>query len=273
MPEVPVYSIPQTPSVPLLVGSSTPTRREWIRFWNSLFANVGGGKGNVVLANAENEWTAPQTFDEGDLIASNVTLLGSTSGTTILQAQAISGDTTITFPAETDTVALLDATQSFENKTLNGNDNTIGGEQLVGTATNDSASAGNVGELISSSIPSGSAVGLTTATPTDITHVALTAGDWDVWGNIVFSPAGTTTISAISGWLSGTSATVPTLPNAGAYTSLALTFTTGAVQSIPAGAMRVSVPSAGADVYLSCQASFGVSTMSAYGFIGARRRR
>src|SRR6185312_14765343 len=72
---------------------------------------------------------------------------------------------------------------------------TINKGQLPGTTTNDNASSGNVGQLISSNIVSGSSVSLTTATPLDITTISLTAGDWDVQGNCTSNPAGSTTTS------------------------------------------------------------------------------
>lgn len=49
-----------------------------------------------------------------------VTFSGSTSGTTLLQANATAGSTTITMPAATDTMAVLAASQAFTNKTYNG---------------------------------------------------------------------------------------------------------------------------------------------------------
>ena len=55
--------------------------------------------------------------------------------------------------------------------------------QIVGTATNDNASAGNVGQYIES-VGSGN-VG-TTDQHYDATSISLTAGDWDVTGLIVY---------------------------------------------------------------------------------------
>src|SRR4029077_4886616 len=54
------------------------------------------------------------------------------------------------------------------------------GDQLLGTATNDNATAGNVGEYIESVIPAGAAIAITSATNTNLTSISLTAGDWDV---------------------------------------------------------------------------------------------
>lgn len=62
---------------------------------------------------------------------------------------------------------------------------TITPGQIVGTATNDNAAAGNVGEYVESVF---SAVNATTSTNWgDATSISLTAGDWDVDLNILLS--------------------------------------------------------------------------------------
>lgn len=146
-------------------------------------------------------------------------------------------------------------------------------DQIPGSATNDSATAGNVGELLSTVVLVGAAVGLTTGVPADLASLALTAGDWDVWGSVWFHPGASTTMSSLAGWINTASATQPTAPAGGASASLALGFTTGAEQGFPIGALRVSVPALGETVYLSALASFGVSTLAGYGGLWARRRR
>ena len=146
--------------------------------------------------------------------------------------------------------------------------------QLIaqGTATNDNAAASDIGELISSTVLFGSAVAVTSSTATDITSLALTAGDWDVWGTVVTAPAGGTTTSVTSGWISQTSATFPTLPNSGAMAVLSVSTPAGASNAIPVGTVRISL-AAPTSIFLSCFLTFAVSTMGAYGYIGARRRR
>jgi hypothetical protein len=65
---------------------------------------------------------------------------------------------------------------------------------IKGTTTNDSAAAGNVGELIEAT---GNA---TTQGPTSITSISLTAGDWQIWGGISYNGAtgGTNILVGIS---------------------------------------------------------------------------
>lgn len=146
--------------------------------------------------------------------------------------------------------------------------------EYPGTPTNDTAAAGNIGEYISSQVGSGSAVSLSTGTSADITSIILTPGDWDVWGNLTTAPAGTTTQSDIKGWINTVSATDPTPPNQGCYAEIQTSIAAGLSQTLSTGMMRVSVPTGGPQtVYLSTTVAFATSTLSAYGFLGARRRR
>ena len=143
---------------------------------------------------------------------------------------------------------------------------------VLGVNTNSNAAAGTVGEFISATVPSGSAVALGSGVPSNVTTISLTAGDWDVWANVVFDAAPTTTITVESGGISLTSVTLPTPPATGAYFSLSAAFATGGDNAFPVGTTRLSVASTTL-VFLVVNATFAVSTLSAYGFLGARRRR
>lgn len=142
----------------------------------------------------------------------------------------------------------------------------------LGTTTNDNAPAGFVGEYISSSIPNGSAVSLTSGTQTNITSVSLTAGDWDCSGEVDFYPAGTTTVSQLQTGIGTTSATLPTRPAGGGLAIFQATLTTGQWQDVPISVVRESLATT-TTVYLVAVGGFGTSTMTAGGFIGCRRMR
>ncbi|WP_250533990.1 hypothetical protein [Caballeronia sp. AZ10_KS36] len=138
---------------------------------------------------------------------------------------------------------------------------------IVGTATNDNAAAGSVGEYVSNSA---TGVALTSGTAANITSVSLTAGDWDVSGTISFVPAGTTVPSAFN---CGTSTTSATLGALGTQTfSASSAFPAGSAQGLAAPTQRISV-SATTTVYLVGSSAFTTSTMTANGFIRARRVR
>lgn len=145
-----------------------------------------------------------------------------------------------------------------------------GGISVQGTNTNDSAAAGNVGEYIESVVAQGSAVALTTNTGANITSISLTAGDWNVFGDIGFSPAGGATLTRMLGGVNSVSATTPTRPAGGVFDFLGISTTSGWCS--PVGVSRVSI-SATTTYYLTALAVFGSGTCGAYGIIAARRAR
>ena len=201
------------------------------------------------------------------LVVNNGMTLAATPGATI----TFQGTDTYVGRATTDTLTNKMFNSAATGNTLQVSGVTVSRGQFPGTSTSDNATAGNVGELIESSIASGSAVSMTTATPANITSISLTAGDWDVWGNVWITLNGGTTTTQLIGAINTTSATLPTAPGAGAYTQLN-TGTVGQPWGWPAGQRRISI-SGTTTVYLVGQASFSGSTLSMYGYIGARRVR
>lgn len=161
---------------------------------------------------------------------------------------------------------------------LRGIDNVLAnfniGNKSLGTTTNDNAAAGHVGEYVSSSVLQGSQISITSGTYTNITSISLTAGDWDVRGDVTFNPAVTTIIGSILSTINTVSATPPTIGAEGSYAFIGPSggFITGSSQSLPTGTSRISIAST-TTVYLIGRATFTISTCSAFGFIGARRVR
>lgn len=145
---------------------------------------------------------------------------------------------------------------------------TINQPNIVGTTTNDNAAAGSVGEFVSSVIAAGAAVACTNNVDRNVTSISLTAGDWDVWGNVSMIASGAFGI----GWAWG-STTSATQPDASLYAGLL--FNAGSA----AGVAGITVPPFRASlagtttVYLSVRARFSAGTVSACGGIYARRRR
>lgn len=139
--------------------------------------------------------------------------------------------------------------------------NSVAG-QIPGTPLAALAGLGIVGEYVSSQIASGSAVALTTTVAADITSISLTPGDWDIWGTIATNAA----VTSATGWISAASTTDPGAPNAGAYAAWGAQTLTA-----PIGRMALAV-SVTTTIRLSIKAVFGGS-VSAFGFIGARRAR
>lgn len=141
--------------------------------------------------------------------------------------------------------------------------------QLPGEPSTGSASAGNVGELITNT---GSAVSLSNGVAKDVTTVSLTAGDWYCWGNVTFTPAGSTTTSYTAGWISTTANTEPAFPNSGAYAFNRATLAAGLNQALAVGNIRLSL-SGTTTVSLGITQAFATSTSTGGGFLGCERRR
>lgn len=142
---------------------------------------------------------------------------------------------------------------------------------IVGNTTGSSVSAGSIGESVSSNIPQGSAVPLTSNTQTNITSITLTAGDWDVWGNVVTAPAGTTIQNSTLAAISTVSATIGTPPLSGGIAQYPMLLNTGAAIEFTVGPRQINV-STSTTVFLVILSTFSTSTNSAYGFLIARRR-
>jgi hypothetical protein len=145
---------------------------------------------------------------------------------------------------------------------------------IVTTATNDDAAAGKIGEYLSQDVLVGSAVSMTSGSAITIASISLTAGDWTVHGGIVFVPAASTVVSRLISAISPTTnAFGYSNPAGGGMNSFAASFVTGTPNHVlSSGTRRVSLAST-TTIYLVGFASFTTSTMTAYGFIGARRER
>jgi hypothetical protein len=147
--------------------------------------------------------------------------------------------------------------------------------QIPGSATNDSASAGNIGEYTTLSLSLASAILLSSNTGTAVLGLALSAGDWDVSGAVVYHGQTITVFTLANAGINAAAAS--TLPGivSGAQTQLGLgAGLSGAAGdlAVTVGPSRVSLAVAGT-AYLVGQATFSVSTASVYGVIQARRRR
>lgn len=149
-----------------------------------------------------------------------------------------------------------------------GNHSFAGPLTFKGTQTNDNAATGYVGEYVSSTVTSGSAVTLTNATTANVTSISLTAGDWDVSGVVYFTGGEVTGTRAYAG-ISSTSASIPATGDFALNTVMP----TGAADvSQTAPTVRKSLSST-TTIYLVTEVSFTVGTPKAYGTIRARRVR
>lgn len=140
---------------------------------------------------------------------------------------------------------------------------------IRGETSTGSASAGNIGEYISSTVASGSAVPLVNNTGKTITSISLTAGDWDIDFDVTFILTGVTATILWSSF--STTDNVADLSD-GVYVidqTLALTAASG-YRSHSKSTTRLSLAST-TTIYLVAFSSFTLGTETAFGQIRARR--
>jgi hypothetical protein len=140
---------------------------------------------------------------------------------------------------------------------------------FISQTSNGNAPAGGLGEYASSLVALGSAIALTTATVSNVTSISLTAGDWDVRGNVNYSEGGVT-VTEIVGGVTSTPATIPT-DGSEVYSGAGVgVIGLSAKDSVTLPSKRLSL-SGTTTIYLVAKATFSVGTVSAYGSITARR--
>lgn len=138
---------------------------------------------------------------------------------------------------------------------------------LVGTATNDNATAGYLGEFISAS-----ATGVSvSAVVANITSVSLTAGDWDVCGVIGYTSTGGAAATSFSAGITTTSATLPAFSTGGLIETSAA-FSANLGNNLPFSPVRFSLAGT-TTIYMVGAATFSGGTITGSGYLRARRVR
>lgn len=152
---------------------------------------------------------------------------------------------------------------------------TTGG--LVGTTTNDNTTAGNVGEYKSTIVLVGAPVNLSSSGTVNVCVLSLTAGDWDVWGELWTGGPTGTSISTLQGFITTSSTTQVTTPGDATsmnFASQTAPFVVGTnnIPVLPIAPCRITMAGT-ANVYLECFSIFTVHTATGWGKIAARRVR
>lgn len=155
--------------------------------------------------------------------------------------------------------------------------NALASSVISGTTTNDSAPTGGIGQFVTATVASGSAVSLSNGAGTNVTSISVTAGDWDISGTVDIILAGATgTLS--QGGISLTTATLPSQAGGSGLGTDGLTLIPLSVAAF-SNTVSVTIPpvrllvAATTTVYLVAQQAFTVGTATAYGTIRARRVR
>jgi len=145
---------------------------------------------------------------------------------------------------------------------------------ILGTTTNDNADTGSIGEHFSAVRLSTDALILTSTLPGNVAQFTLGAGDWDLWGHVVYLTGGATKIITSLAWMSTTSLTVPSDPSeynstnngSGGVTPIA------GSHGLDAPYIRLSL-AVSTQVFLGGGGTFSNGSMAACGSMSARRAR
>ena len=146
-----------------------------------------------------------------------------------------------------------------------------GGVYVQGKSNGSASPTGYIGEILSTTVATGSAVALTTATTANVASVSLTAGQWEVCGMVNTKPASGTTTTAVTFAIGPTSATLPTQGISSPITSI------NAISPAADQTFALSIPPATINIsatttyYLLANVAFATSTMGAFGWIKAVR--
>lgn len=125
-----------------------------------------------------------------------------------------------------------------------------------------------VGSVLSSSIATGSAVALTTATAANVTSVTLTPGVWSINGVIIFKPASATS-SVFEGTIGTVTATMSTtVPQFTSFTYAAVTSSALLTQQMPTQTVTITTNTT---YFLVAKQTFSAGTSAAYGDLRAVR--
>jgi hypothetical protein len=141
----------------------------------------------------------------------------------------------------------------------------------AGTATNDNAAAGQIGEYQGVQRLSTNGVTLTTGVDAVLTSFVLTPGDWDVWGSVGFTLTNNNS-TQLGAWINPTGTVSPPVDHMGgnAYEPISNNVNGRAV--LPVTHMRISIASS-TTITLGTNTVFSGGTHVAWGKLMARRVR
>ncbi len=250
---------PSTNTVPVVTGSNTVTYEQ---IPTAAIANNAVTAAQIANNTITNTQLATNTVNNASFRQSAGLSVVGVTGTVTANVADITGTTRQVLGVNTAGTSLAFAQPQ--------------GDQLKGTITNDSASAGNVGEFISSTVAFGTPVALSSNVGANVTSISLTAGDWDVSGQLGFTGATSTTVSSLGGSFTTTTGLVST--SAQAFVNLVYsgspTLFNGGFNSVSMAmpTTRISLTTT-TTIFFTASSVFGASTCSAYGYIGARRAR
>jgi hypothetical protein len=239
----------------LIVNNSTGIVTVKSSGLNNIIA-IQGGTNSLVTCIATGGTTASDWNAEGLSGVAGVDSITGTANQVI--ASNPTGAVVLSLPQS------IGTTSDVEYGSVAFSDNTKG---ILGTTTNDAADAGYVGEVIFSQVLDGSPVSLVNSVPKNITSISLTAGDWDVYGNVLITPTVGNSLQYV-----GISTTTNTLPDGSLTGGVDFATFSLLASGYVAPTQRLSL-AAPTTVYLVAVANFSAGTSVASGTIYGRRAR
>lgn len=250
---------------PVSTGPTTPPT------WGNITASgLVAQAANTVVANVTGSSAAPDAFAMPSCSGSNNALRYTTStGFTCASGVALTASGLNQFAATTSAQLLgVISDETGSGSLVFGSGPTINQPKIVGVTTNTAAAAGNVGEYPTPGV--GTAVALSSATPANCTSISLTAGDWDVYGSIMFTGNATTSTSVRMAGINTVSATLPAAPDLGEFYFGSSSINESISVAIPQTRQLLASTTT---VYLVAQATFTTSNETATCKLQARRRQ
>jgi hypothetical protein len=265
------------------VNSGTANQLAYYATSGTAVSGLTSGNNGILVTSGAGVPSIATTFGQGLAVASSQLSVGAANNIPFNTTKGIqdnNGNSLLLFTVTASAVNYINITNNSATNTptiaatgtdtnvlltLNGKGNS--GCSIQGTTAGGNAAAGYVGELISSRIAFASAVNIGTGGATNLTSISLTAGDWDIFGNVTFDASGLNMLNN-KAWISATSATVP---DQSLYV----------VANVNAGAqdLGLCVPYVRASIsstttyYISAYVVFGAGSATICGGIYARRVR
>jgi len=204
-------------------ATSAAAARTNLGLGTAAVANTGTSGATVPLLNAANTWSLAQTFSVRPTF----------NGATPWDSANLNFATP---PAIGGTTPAAGAFTTLSATGLITPSSTVG---IKGTATNDSAQAGSIGEYLTGTT---TATSLTSLTNTNAAAVALAAGDYDASCVATFKPAGG---AVPTGFVVGMNNVSATLGPAGSNIFNQFTYPANANQTVTSPVWRISLSASG----------------------------
>lgn len=216
---------------------------------------------SIPYAGGTNVTTALIFYDVGNAVsATNTLTITPQSGDTI---NGSASSVVINYPGAQVTMYPMSGSNWFLKSEVTGG-------QVPGTATNDNASAGNVGEFITSGVTAFKQI--TTNSSITIGSVSLTPGDWDCRGTAAHSLSATTTATKLSASLVTTDGVLGAQGTDGTTSVVPASAISTAGVDLKLGPARFSIASL-TTVFLVDGATFATSQLWSFGSVSCRRAR